>query len=313
MNSNEPARVGAARRGLIVAIGAVGVAGLLVVAIAIGAPMLRADETATTTIRKPTPVRTPSAAPSDEPTRTSLPARVEKLRVRVLFGVQSVGADIAKGIPAAYSAAHVRKPKVTTWRKADKVKGAVVATAPIGRNGKPMSKLRDFAALVNDAPRNSIDVAVMAFDYQDITATTDVDNVFESYAATMDSIETANPDVTFLYATVPVSRANSWRSVDRAQVKGLHEVDQPVWQDNIARERLNALIRDQYASTGRLFDIAALQARLGEGKVAAKQHEGQWYYVMNPALTSDGKRLSRSGSTQLAQGLMRLVSAVGKQ
>lgn len=43
---------------------------------------------------------------------------------------------------------------------------AVVVTAPIDRNGKPTINLGDFAALVNDAPRNSIDVAVMASDSQ---------------------------------------------------------------------------------------------------------------------------------------------------
>lgn len=310
MSTNEPTPRGAPRRGLVIALGVAGVVGLLVATGALVAPMVRAGETASTPTRRPTVTVTPTASPTTAP---PLPRRVERLKVRVLFGVQSVGADIAKGIPSAYSAAHVHKPKVTTWGKAGKVKGAVVATAPIGKNGKPTSKLRDFAALVNDAPRDSIDVALMAFNYQDVTATTDVDNIFESYVATMESIETANPDITFLYATVPVSRANSWRTVDQAKVEGLHEVDQPVWQDNIARERLNALIRDQYAATGRLLDIAALQARLGSGKVSAKQHENQWYYVMNPRFTTDGKRLSKEGSKQLAQGLMLLVTAAGKQ
>lgn len=224
----------------------------------------------------------------------------------MLFGVLSVGADIAKGIRQAFSAAHVAKPDVTTWSKAntsDRKRKSLVATATIGTNGNALSKLRAFARLTNDAPRGSVDVALMALNYQDVTAETDIDSLFDDYAETMDSIEQANPDITFLYTTVPVTTANSWRAVDRVTVTGLRGVDQSVWQDNIARERLNTLIREQYTPTGRLFDIAALQAEVGGGKVAAKIHQGQYYFVMNPTLSSNGRGLNKTGSRQLAHSL----------
>ena len=41
----------------------------------------------------------------------------------------------------------------------------------------------------------------------------------------------------------------------------------------------------------------------------AKQHEDQWYYVLNPALAIGGKKLDQKGSTRLAQSLMLLVQA----
>lgn len=47
---------------------------------------------------------------------------------------------------------------------------------------------------------------------------------YNHLALTVTSIETAHPNLTFLYATVPVCRANSWRAVDQAMVEGLHEV-----------------------------------------------------------------------------------------
>ncbi len=46
----------------------------------------------------------------------------------------------------------------------------------------------------------------------------------------MASVEDANPDITFLYATAPVTSANSWRTVERSTVDGLANVNQPVWQ-----------------------------------------------------------------------------------
>lgn len=261
---------------------------------------------------------TPSASPTATPNPTATgstvaPAPLDApLRIRVLFAHQALGAEISKNVPAAYSNAGLPKPRVAEWKQVQRGKGAVFATATIGRNGSPRSKLKAFAALVNNAPRDSIDLAVMAFNYQDITAETDVDEVFGIYVDTMESVEMANPDVAFLYSTVPVTAANSWREEDATTVTGLTDVDQPAWQDNIARERFNALVRERYAGSGRLFDIAALQANLGNGKVAAKKHGDQWYYVMNPQLSPDGKLLNSRGAVQLARSLMMLVAAVAK-
>ncbi len=297
-----------AKRRWVVGLGSTLGAGLLVAGVAI-VPSLLDGSSPTATVRITPPVSTPSASRVPMPTVTATPGRLRPLRSRVLFGVQSVGQDITKGVRPAFSKARVAEPKVTTWNKARNSRGPVVATALIGRNGRAASKLRAFAALVNDAPRNSVDVAAMAFNYQDITADTDVYDLFRSYEDTMESVEGANPDITFLYSTAPVTSANSWRAVDRATVAGLGNVNQPAWQDNIARERFNALIRERYAQTGRLFDIAALQATIDDHKVSAKQHEDQWYYVMNPKLASDGKHLNREGSTRLARALMLLVLA----
>lgn len=313
---DEPTPRRMSKRGLIMALAVAAIAGLLGVAAAIIMPILRGGESTATPRRTPSaPAGAPSSSQLPLPTVAAVGSKLQPLRARVLFGAQSVGADIAKGIPSAYSTAHVRKPKVIAWSKANNGKNrtkALVATATIGTNGNAQSKLRAFARLVNDAPRGSVDVALMAFNYQDVTAETDIDSLFQDYADTMESVERANPDIAFLYATVPVTTANSWRSVENANVTGLRDVDQPVWQDNIARERLNALIRDQYAPTGRLFDIAALQARIGGGKVAAKVHEGQTYFVMYPGLSSNGKGLNKTGQTQLAKSLMLLADAAAK-
>lgn len=301
------------KRGWLIALGALGMAGILAVSAILVSSRIGGGGSAGGL--QGTPANNPSPSAEPTPAITAAPTRLAPLKARVLFGVQSVGADIAKGIPRAYSAAHVRKPKVISWSKANNgknKKGYLVATARIGTNGKALSKLRAFARLVNDAPRGSIDVAVMAFNYQDVTAETDIDSLLQSYSETMESIEKANPDVTFLYSTVPVTTSNSWRAVNQNALTGISDADQPVWQDNIARERLNSVIRERHGQTGRLFDIAVLQAKIGGGKVAAKQHDDQWYHVMNPALSSNGKQLNKTGQTQLAKSLMLLATAAAK-
>lgn len=298
-------------RGPVVALGLVGVVGLLIVAVVIVVSRLGSSADGATGSPSTSPT-TSSPSPSASSTVNPLPKQLGPLKTRVLFGVQSVGADIVKGVAPALKQAHQPKTKVMSWTEALKTRGPVFATAKIGKNGNSTSKLRAFAALVNDAPRDSVNVALMAFNYQDVTAETDIDALLQKYQATMESVEQANPDIAFLYTTVPVTGANSWRSTDAGLIKGLRDVDQPVWQDNIARERLNTIIRDRYAGTGRLFDIAALQAQLSGDQVCAKKQGNEWYYVMNPALSSDGKGLNASGSQRIATELLRLVEAAGQ-
>lgn len=275
------------------------------------APLLNTDGAQSAAqVPRPSATTTPTAAaPTDRP--LPKPNSLQSaLSLRVLFGTQSIGSDIAKGVPAAFAQAKLPKPRVVKWSSARRFKGPILATATIGQTGDPRSKFRSFANLVNGAPRGSIRVAVMAFNYQDVSAETDVDALFQNYVETMDSLETANPDVTLIYSTVPITGSNSWREVDAGTVEWLSGVTQPVWQENIARERFNTLVRQQYGESGRLFDIAALEARVGKGKVAAKQHEGQWYHVLSPALSSDGRRLNAEGSRQLASELLKLIAAV---
>jgi hypothetical protein len=258
----------------------------------------------------PVPSATASTTPAPVPTLGPLD---RGLKSRVLFGHDELGANITSGVPKAYQNAKLTAPRVAVWKKVMRDKQPVFAHALVGESGDPRSRLKDFAALVNDAPRGSIDVALMNFSYADVTADSDVGDIFGQYTATMEALENAHPDVVFLYTTVPVTTENSWKQMDAAKVTGLAGAVQPVWQHNIARERYNALVRERYAASGRLFDIAALEARIKGDRVAAKEHQGQWFYVLNPALAAkDGRRLNSTGSTRLATELLRMVEAVTK-
>ena len=257
----------------------------------------------------PTASATPSpAASSGGAVSTSLKAALKK---RVLFVHDAVGADITAAFAQVYQQANLPAPQVARWSQVTRTKGPVFAEVGAGRDGDTRAKLGTFAQLVNDAPQRSIDVALMDFSSADVSADTDIAALFNQYVATMDSLEGAHPDITFVYTTVPVTTENSWKQMDAGAVTGLLGATQPMWQSNIARERYNALVRQRYASSGKLFDIAALQARIKGNKVAAKQHEGDSFYVMYPGLASnDGRRLNATGSSRLATELARTIEAV---
>ena len=46
--------------------------------------------------------------------------------------------------------------------------------------------------------------------------------------------------------------------------------------------------------------------------MSAKEHESQWYFVMNPNLSKDGSRLNDVGSLRVARSMMELVAAAAK-
>lgn len=313
MSENEGSE---ARDGSTLALVFVVVAGVALFAVMV-ATMLSPWLVRASTVQPATPTTRPSPTPTPTPTTVRVPAPTPSTRalesplaVRVLFGQQDVGGDIVARIATAYRNAGLQKPVVKKWADAKRVRGPVFAHAVIGTNGNPRSKLGAFAGLVNEAPRNSIDVAVMTFSYADITAETDIAAVFADYVATMESLEEAHPDVTFLYTTVPLTIENGWSEVDEWKINGLTGSTQPMWQNNIARERFNTLVRQEYGATGRVFDIAAVAARLKGGKAAAREYEGEWYYVLNPALAVNGRRLNATGGTRLATQLLEMIAAV---
>lgn len=263
----------------------------------------------------PTPAPRPSSTPTPSGGGSTVappPPLKDPLTIRVLYGTQKTGASIVAQLQNAYRGAGLPTPRVAKWTKVRSDTKPVFASAPIGNDSSPESRLKDFARLVNDAPRSSIDVALMEFSYADITADTDIDAVFAGYVATMESLENAHPDVRFLYTTVPVTAENSWKSVPSSEITGLTGATQPVWQDNIARERYNALIRARFAQGGRLFDIAALEADRGKGMVAGKEHEGRWFYVLNPADSKDGRTLTSTAAKRLAGALSALVTSISR-
>lgn len=231
----------------------------------------------------------------------------------VLFGHNSVGMNVVDGVSKVYADAAVSVPAIADVSGVDvadgaggsgagEVEDATLRHAYIGVNEDPLSKLAAFAELMDGAAGEDVDVALMKLCYLDITAATDVQTVFDAYVSTMAEVEAAHPDVRLLYTTVPLTADRNWKSKVKAAV-GRDDEMGPA--DNVARERYNAMIREKYAATGRLFDIAAAEAE-GTGE---RRQDGRPYYVLNENLTYDRGHLNEAGSTAVAAELLKIVAA----
>lgn len=248
-------------------------------------------------------VRSPGV---NEPIAVAWPSDTELRAVgetKVLFGHQSVGMNILDGIARMYADASLPALVIADVSAAEEARDATFIHAYLGVNGEPRSKFAAFEAVMDSPAAGDVDVALMKLCYVDITAATDVQAVFDAYVSMMAEVEAAHPDVRFLYTTAPLTADRSWRSKVKA-VLGRDDHMGPA--DNVARERYNALIREKYAATGRLVDIAAAESAGTE----ERSQDGNVYYVLNTTLTVDRGHLNEAGSEAVAAELLTTVATV---
>ena len=86
-------------------------------------------------------------------------------------------------------------------------------------------------------------------------------------------------------------------------------IGRPVHQtyDNSARKILNEKIREKYESTGRLFDIAAIESTYPDGRRSTYSKSGKTYYSLSSDYTYDGAHLNETGRKLVAKELLLML------
>lgn len=236
-----------------------------------------------------------------EPSERELDAFAE---TTVLFGHQSVGANVLDGIAAVYARADLPSPMIVGAREGVPSQPGVVH-AFVGVNGDPFGKFEAFRDLVDGQIGEAATVALVKLCYTDITSGTDAAAVFDGYTALMAELEAQHPDIAFLYTTVPLSTDRGWKANLKAFVG---RDDQMGPADNVVRQQYNELVRAEYADTGRLFDIAAVESTMATDPTERGTGDAP-YYVLNAALSSDAGHLNELGARAAAGELIRVVAA----
>lgn len=214
---------------------------------------------------------------------------------RVFFGHQSIGAQALKGVSEYASDAGLGSQNYPDPETGSlPASGGFIAQSYVGQNGEPLAKLAEFDQILRSGVGNRIDVAVFKFCYADIrTGTQDPVAVFEAYQRTLSALERDFPNVTFLYATQPVVMANN--------------SDGP---NNIPRGVFNNLVRARYGSTGRLWDVAAIESSTLDGHRVTGTHQGTSFAALNPEFASpDQRHITGPGLKAVAGPLLELIAA----
>lgn len=246
---------------------------------------------------------------NDMTAATAQPVSSEQLKAaaeqRVFFGHQSVGMNVLDGIPAVYAAQGMTAP--TVQQTSDPTgTGGFMAHQYVGENTKPLTKVEDFASQMRSGLADKVDVAFMKLCYVDITGATDVDALFAEYRRTLASLEADYPEVTFLHVTTPLTTESSGLKALAKRTLGRPDANAA---DNVARQRYNELMRQEYGDTGRLFDLAAVESTRADGTRVSGEYEGAPFYALDPALSSDGGHLNAAGASLAAADLIELVAS----
>ena len=119
----------------------------------------------------------------------------------------------------------------------------------------------------------------------------------------MAALQREFPEVTFVHVTVPLTTGQGVLSKAEEPVTGSNGYGAA---DNAARERLNAMIRREYAGR-HLFDLAAIESTAPDGSRAVGTYEGQQYYRLDNSYASDSGHLNKTGARVAATAWLKAI------
>lgn len=245
------------------------------------------------------------AAATAPPVKTDVTrASLERLsQRRVFFGHQSVGGNIldgVRGLTLAPSVVEVKDAGAT-------LAPGTLAHALVGQNEQPETKLAHFERLLDGGLARQVDVALLKFCYIDFHGGTDAKALFEKYRATLAGLKTRHPGVTFVHVTAPLTTVQRGARAWFNELRG-----KPVFGvgENRSREAFNALMRQTYAGSEPLFDLAQLESTQADGTRETYELNGRAYPAMVPAYSDDGGHLNARGQAHVAAALVTFLGAL---
>ena len=237
----------------------------------------------------------------------------EKLaQKKIYFGHQSVGYNIITGINEIMGENPQIKLNIVKTSDAKDFDVAIFAHDWIGENMNPQSKTEAFENILSNGVGKKIDIAFMKFCYVDVTARTDIENVFEDYKKKLFRLTKKFPNTTFVHLAVPLTSKPSGSQAPKQKVKNIIKkiIGKPVFDhhDNINRHRLNEMLRSEYYGQNSFFDLAEVEAYCTDGTASTFTKDDKIYLAMAPEYTYDGGHLNKEGSRKAAEQLLILLS-----
>lgn len=223
---------------------------------------------------------------------------------RILFGHQSVGMDIMNGVDELQQTSgcsHLTLHKGVDTRPS----GGWFIDTLIGKNADPQSKCDAFRRMV-ESLADSVDIALMKFCYVDIKESTDVDNMFNHYVATIDSLKRTCPRVTLVHVTVPVTeRSSLWRRWAK-QLLGKKDV----WEIAAGkRAAFNRRLLSHFKNEP-VFDLAQVESTSPDGSRCRYGYGGAEVFTLAAEYSRDGGHLNAEGKRVTARQLLSTLAEV---
>jgi len=228
---------------------------------------------------------------------------------KLFFGHMSVGYNMLDGIKAVMAENDKIKLNIVETADPQQFTAPVFAHAKLGHNTNPLAKLESFRTLM-DSVGPVADLAIFKFCYIDVNRNTDAAALFASYRKTISDLQAKYPSVRFIHMTVPLT---SQPVGLKKQVKGLIKsvIGRPgPDDDNAKRNEYNQLLKAEYASAGTVFDLAAVESALPDGRTCFIRKGDAEVPVMAKAYTTDGGHLNAAGAQHVAAQLLATLASL---
>lgn len=224
---------------------------------------------------------------------------------RILFGHQSVGIDILRGIRSLSASA----PVFDLAANDNPPAGPGIFHFRAGRNRDPVSKIDDFVSHILAHP-TAYDAAAMKLCYVDVDRFTDTTSVFDHYLSAVKKISAAAPDLHIVHVTVPLRVV---RLGLRSRIRLAIGSEVESLEDNLQRQNYNSLLRTGFADRTRLYDLADIEATTPDGNVCSCRYKNTHVPCLYPGFTCDGGHLNDAGSKAAASAFMALLDNLQAQ
>jgi hypothetical protein len=224
---------------------------------------------------------------------------------RIYFGHQSVGDNILEGVATIVR----QNPGMgMTLREGGDLRALeqpAIVHSKIGANCHPLTKIQAFANLMRAGAGERADAAMFKLCYVDIEDNHDPREVFRQYTDELDALAQRFPRVRFLHCTAPLTVIPG--GLKNAIKKAL---GRSIWgyEHNRKRGVFNALMREKYAATGGLFDIASLESTRPDGTKETFALDSGVHEAMYPPYTHDGGHLGPLGRDVLARAFLGFLA-----
>jgi hypothetical protein len=225
---------------------------------------------------------------------------------RIFFAHQSVGANIVEGLTTLSRTVTPQIRIVETSSKLPET-GSFFAHAKLGKNGDPKGKTDAFVAALEGPLRNRVDVAMQKYCFVDFYADSNPADVFEHYRAAMERLHREFPGLTIVHITTPLMVVQTG---PRAFIKRMIGRVPDNYEDNVAREKYNDLLRTHYTGKEPIFDLAAIETSRADGSRPSVTFRGDTVYALLPQYASDSGHLNELGQARVAKALVSFLGDV---
>lgn len=225
---------------------------------------------------------------------------------KVFFGHQSVGENIIQGIRDLGIQNPRLKLNIVASDSPEKIAGPAFVESHIGKNEEPRTKDKAFHEIIDKGLGSQGGIAMYKYCYIDINHGTDVQRMFDHYRSNIADLKQKYPKLKIIHVTVPLTTVEvtikSW-------VKTILGRDASR-EANYKRNLFNKLLRQSYANTDPIYDLADIESTHTDGSRSFFMRGNDKIFTLVPEFTTDGGHLNEIGRRIAADRLLLLIAAM---